>query len=123
MSAEFLTAAQRLVDVLEQENDALKRHDFPSAAGFLAAKDAAVADLAKQPSPAATDSLAILIRHIAALANENQTLLERALTVQTRIIRIVARACAPPSASVQYNVRGSQSPVHRAAALAMSTHV
>lgn len=123
MSAEFVTAAQRLVDILEQENDALKRHDFPSATLLLAAKDAAVADLAKQPSPVATDPLATLMRHVTALANENQSLLERALTVQTRIIRIVARACAPPPAATQYNTHGSRPASHRAAALAVSTHV
>ena len=123
MTGEFATAAQRLADVLEQENEALKRHDFPSATLLLAAKDAAVADLAKQPSPVATDPLASLMRHVMALANENQTLLERALTVQTRIIRIVARACAPPPASMQYNTHGSKPSPSRAAALAVSTHV
>jgi hypothetical protein len=52
---------------------------------------------------------------------ENQALLERAIAVQTRIVRIVARASAPVAATTRYNGYGGRAPQTRAAALAVST--
>jgi hypothetical protein len=115
-------AGQRLADLLTQENDALKRLDFPSAVALVAAKEAALAELTKQPRlRSIPPPLASLGRRLDGLATENQALLERAIAIQTRIVRIVARACAPPPAAVRYGGHSGRAPSGRAAALALST--
>lgn len=125
MSDERLKAAQRLADVLEQENEALKRLDFAAAVALVPAKEAALTALTKSPDGPMTQSS--LGRHVGALAAENQVLLERAIAVQTRVVRIVARAYAPPPATTPYNGRGggreygARTPVAGANALAVST--
>ncbi|WP_158928184.1 hypothetical protein [Acidisphaera sp. S103] len=122
MSTGLLDAAQRLVDLLTQENDALKRMDFPAAVALVAAKEEALADLTKHPAMRPIPpSLATLGQRLGTLAAENQTLLERAIAVQTRIVRIVARAGAPPPAATRYGGHSNRIPSNRAAALALST--
>lgn len=118
MSDERQEAAQRLADLLEQENAALKRLDFPAAVALLAAKEAALADLGKPPITPITPTG--LVQRLGELATENQILLERAITVQTRVVRIVARACAPSPALTQYNRDGGRSTSARTTALALS---
>jgi hypothetical protein len=112
-------AAQRLADLLTRENAALKRLDFPSAVALVPAKEAALAALEK--APRGSTALTGLGQRLSALATENQALLERAIAVQTRIVRIVARACAPLPAATRYNGYGGRKPQTRAAALAVST--
>jgi hypothetical protein len=119
MSTGLLDAAQHLADLLTQENEALKRMDFPTAVALVPAKEVALAELTKQPVPnAMPPPLAALGRRLGGLATENQALLERAIAVQTRIVRIVARAATPPPAVTRY---GGRAPSNRAAALALST--
>ena len=121
MTAELMGAAQRLADVLAQENDALKRMDLVAAAALSQAKEAALAELTRQPAvlppPSSLQGLGQLL---AKLVGENQLLLERAIAVQTRVVRIVARACAPPPAA-RYGSRTSRAPSQRTGALALST--
>jgi hypothetical protein len=126
MTDERLTATQRLADVLERENEALKRLDFPAAVALLPAKEAALAELTKSSvAPMKQTSVA---QRLGALAAENQVLLERAIAVQTRIVRIIARAYAPPPASTPYNGHNGgqgysvRTPVAPTNALAVSTH-
>jgi hypothetical protein len=125
MNDERSEAVQRLTDLLAQENQALKRLDFTAAVALLAAKEAALADLAR-PSllPMASTKMA---QRLSDLASENQILLERAIAVQTRVVRIVARACAPAPAATPYNGhggrRGERAPSARTSALALSTRV
>ena len=122
MSTGVLDAAQRLADLLTQENEALKRMDFPAAVALVPAKETALADLTRQPAPLAIPPpLAALGKRLGSLASENQALLERAIAVQTRIVRIVARAAAPPPAATRYGSPGGRTPSVRASALALST--
>ena len=122
MSNDLLDATQHLADLLAQENDALRRMDFPAAVALVPAKEAALAELTKHAGlTAVPPPLAAQARRLASLATENQTLLERAIAVQTRIVQIVARACAPPPAVARYGSQGSRVPSNRAGALALST--
>jgi len=119
MSDDPLHTARRLADLLARENEALKRLDYAAAVALVPAKEAALAELTKPPlRPMVQTELGQLLSGLAA---ENQVLLERAIAVQTRIVRIVARACAPPPAVTRYNGYGGRAPPDRAAALAVST--
>jgi hypothetical protein len=119
MSDQWINAAQRLVDVLQQENTALQRLDFHAAVALVPAKEAALANLAKPRMPPVPP--AALAQRLAGLAAENRTLLQRAIAVQTRIVQIVARASAPPPATMRYNGYGGRTPAQRSSALAVST--
>jgi hypothetical protein len=123
MSRDLVAAANCLADVLTQENDALKRLDFAAAVALGAAKEAALAELTKQPPIAAPPPppLIALGKRLGSLAAENQALLERAIAVQTSIVRIVARAGAPPPAVTRYGGQGKRPPSHRTGAMALST--
>jgi hypothetical protein len=112
-------AAQRLADLLAQENAALRRLDFLAAVALVPAKEAALAELEKLPRGSMIQTG--LGQRLSALAKENQALLERAIAVQTRIVRIVARASAPLAAATRYDGYGGRAPQTRAAALAVST--
>jgi hypothetical protein len=111
-------AAQCLADLLAEENAALLRMDFVAAIALVPAKEAALADLTVSSAPVQPAALA---QRLAALASENQILLERAIAVQTRVVRIIARAAAPPPAAMRYNVHGRRPQSTGAGALALST--
>jgi hypothetical protein len=117
-----MQAGEKLADVLAQENAALKRLDFAAAVALTPAKEAALAELRQQQVPAPLPPpLLALGRLLAERAAENEVLLERAIAVQTRIVRIVARAAAPPPA-VRYGGLGDRPPrPQRVTALAVST--
>src|SRR3954454_22883088 len=119
MGDEQLRAVQSLADVLTAENAALVRLDFHAAAALVSAKEAALAGVTAVPILPLPD--AGLVRRVMGLAAENQLLLERAITVQTRIVRIVARAATPPPAARPYNGYGRPPNAPRAVALALST--
>jgi hypothetical protein len=117
-----MQAGEKLADLLAQENAALKRLDFAAAVALTSAKEAALAELSQQQITAPLlPSVAALGRVLAERAAENEVLLERAIAVQTRIVRIVARAAAPPPA-VRYGGPAERPPRSgRVAALAVST--
>ena len=122
MSKHFAEAAQLVAGLLSEENDALKRLDFPAAAALVPAKEAALAELTQHQGPLAPSPALVAVGQLLArLAAENQLLLERAITVQTRIVRIVARACAPPPSAARYGGHGRPAPPRHANALALST--
>lgn len=109
-------AADSLIDILKRENAALARCDYKAAAALVAGKQAAIRGLegaALSPDGISRDVAADLL----ALAGQNKQSLERAIAVQSRIIRIVAEACAPPER--RYGQSGR--PAHRlGAAVAVS---
>jgi hypothetical protein len=122
MSNDLIDAGERLAGVLEQENEALSRMDFSAAIALVPAKEAALAELTKHSiSSAMATAPTGLGQRLGELAAENQTLLERAVAVQTRVVRIVARACTPHVDTAQYNRDGNRAPMPRTAALALST--
>lgn len=84
-----MTAAVRLLAVLEAENDALQKPDVAGVGALLAEKAAATAGLLPLPD---TPEAAALAQRLQALAGENRRLLERAMAVQSRVVELVARA-------------------------------
>ena len=81
--------ATRLENVLEQENAALRAMDLKRAVGLLNEKAGALAAFSGvKPSES-------MLRRIRDAAQANAALLEHAIKVQARVIRIVAKASAP----------------------------
>lgn len=119
MTMEPAKAAQNLADILAVENDALKRMNFVDAAALVPAKEAALAQLEQQSDPSTPLPAAEVMQRIGELAAENQALLERAIAVQTRVIRIVARAYTP-AGTPRYGDHGAPLMPQRPAALALS---
>ena len=110
--------ATHLADVLSQENEALTRVDYAAAVALVPAKEAALTALAQGSAPPPAQ-----LRHLTELANVNRDLLERAIAVQTDVVRMVARACAASRATTHYNRTGAASPCPRIEAFALSARV
>jgi hypothetical protein len=104
MMEALLTAGLRLAETLRAENEALIALDLPRAAGLATAKmqasdafAAAYAAAAKTGAQSAgpvrqtAEDLATRLQH---LGTENRRLLERAITIQSRVIETIAGAAA-----------------------------
>jgi hypothetical protein len=85
MSNDAASPAVRLAAILSEENAALAALDFPRAVALLPAKT-----LAAEAVLAAPDATAAPL--LAPLAEENRRLLQHAMSVQGRVIEIIARA-------------------------------
>ncbi len=126
-------SAKALAAVLVEENAALAALDLPRAASLLPAKRAAtdsfVAAHARhaadgRPNGSAPAGLGILGARLADLAAENRHLLDRALTVQHRVLDIIAQAV--PRASSQaprYSANGGLVDRTRALPVAITANV
>jgi hypothetical protein len=116
-------AVERLAEVLARENAALKRMDFPAAVALVPAKEAALAEMTRDGTvpPAGARSPALLA--LRGLAEENRDLLARAIEVQTRIVRMVARAIVPGRDGPRYNRPNEWKTSQRTMALAVSKRV
>ncbi len=125
MKDDIVQAATLLADVLSRENEALQRLDYPAAVALAPAKETVFATFAHVtahlPPVEHTPVLAALGQRLRSLAAENQALLERAIEVQTRIVRIVARAAAPGATDGRYTVPGGRAQPKQVRALALST--
>ncbi len=120
MSA-MLLAASRLERVLLAENAALASLDVAALPTLLAEKLAASQDLAAashQPAPGTPEFTALALR-LRDLARENRRLLERAIEVQGRVMRLVAGAARQASLqrSLRYGAGGQARPEREAVAL------
>ena len=111
-------SAAHLADVLSQENEALARIDYAAAVALVPAKEAALMALVQGPPPPLGQ-----LRRLTELATVNQCLLERAIAVQTDVVRMVAKACAASRATPHYNRTGAASPCPRIEAFALSARV
>jgi hypothetical protein len=124
MTQQLLDAANDLAQLLESENAALTRLDFPVAVALAQSKETALLRLTENFSavPAQEqDSLPpVLGKRMQRLLAENRRLLERAITIQTRVVGIVIGAAAPPPVAEQYAAAGSKRRRRRAAAAALS---
>jgi hypothetical protein len=122
MPTPLIQVAQRLADVLDRENDALRAMDLRRAVGLLPEKTAAIADLTAAGSVGSTlpnpDLVAIAAR-LAGLAQENRLLLERAIGAQRRVIGIIVRAAASVTVAPNYGGQGLRA--HLKGPMALST--
>ena len=121
MTQPVQAAVDALSAVLAQENAALTALDPRRAAGLLEAKRQATDALARAGTlhPGALPSRTAAER-LRDLALENRRLLERAITVQGRVIGIVARAAARPVAAPRYAAHGGMARVGRTGPVALS---
>ena len=111
MTPELIEAAINLADLLEAENAALTALDLPRAAGMLAAKTAAMTSFEAarqraQASPVAQKVARDVTEKLGVAAEDNRRLLERAITVQGRVLETIARAARNQAAPQQYGARG-----------------
>ena len=109
MRKPLILVAQRLADVLDRENDALRVMDLRRAVTLLPEKTAAITELTAAgdavvgpPDPA----LIPIARRLNGLALENRRLLERAIAAQQRVIGIIVRAAASVAVRPSYGGNG-----------------
>lgn len=113
-------AAAQLAEVLAAENAALDALDLPGAAALLTRKtraaEAFIAACAATPRAAPPDAA-----RLAHLAEENRRKLHRAITIQGRVIELIARAVprALRQAAPRYSTQGTV-PISRVPAVAVS---
>jgi hypothetical protein len=126
MPKSFLMMAQRLADVLDRENDALRTMDLRRTVTLLPEKTAAIAELAAadearsgRPTPGVVSvpDLVSVITRVDRLAVENRRLLERAIGAQKRVIGIIARAAASVAVAPGYGMNGRRDRLTRPMAL------
>jgi hypothetical protein len=68
MKPQAIEAANRLADVLERENAALKRMDFAGAIALVPAKEAALAALARDPPAVRSPAVLAMAQRLVGLA-------------------------------------------------------
>ncbi len=124
MTQDLIEAANTLADLLARENAALKRLDFLAAVALGPSKEAALLRITKgcgaRPTPDPSPPPLALGRAIKTLVAENRRLLERAISIQTRIVGIIVHAAAPPPVAGQYAASGLQRRRRRASAITLS---
>lgn len=133
MMDSLILAGQRLAEALRAENEALAKLDLPRAATLagskIAASDAFAAAYAAQARHGAAldapvrQAAAVLTRRLEELGQENRRLLERAVSLQSRVIETIAGAALPKAQVQGYGPAGSRATTVRAPALALSARV
>jgi hypothetical protein len=125
MTEDLATAATRLAEVLAAENAALAALDLPRAGAMLAEKNRA-ADAYIAAEQASRGNISILgaaaLPRLRTLVAENQRLLQQAMTVQGRVIGIIARAVSHAlrdPVATRYGAQGRAAPT-RLSAVAIS---
>ena len=95
MSADLVTAAQNLADVLAEENAALTVLDVRRAGALVAGKERAIASFSAALAGSTLDEAGRAVaQRLRSLADENKTLLERAIAAQGRVMAVFAQAVA-----------------------------
>lgn len=126
-----LVAGLRLAEALRAENEALAALDLPRAAGLadtkIRASDAfAAAHAAAERTGARAEgevrqAAEALAGRLQALGTENRRLLERAVTVQSRVIETIAGAAMPRAGGAGYGATGRRPAPRQAQAMAVAT--
>ncbi len=127
----LLAAGGRLADALLAENEALARLDLPGAAGLSGAKMratdafaaafAAASKVGARPEGASQrEGARNMAERLEALGAENKRLLQRAISVQSRVIETIAAAALPRAANPVYGAAGRRPAAPSRAAPAMA---
>lgn len=122
MIATLINAGVRLAGLLEAENRALAALDLPAAAALAEPKREAVeafvaaeATARKAATPAGAaerEAVRSLSERLAGLASANRRMLERALTAQDALVRVLTEAAQPVDG--RYVASGAPRPVRHA---------
>jgi hypothetical protein len=123
----LLAAGGRLADALLAENEALARLDLPGAAGLSGAKMraadafaaafAAASKVGARPEGAAQrEGARDMAARLETLGAENKRLLQRAVSVQSRVIETIAGPALPRAANPVYGAAGRRPAAPRGAA-------
>ena len=120
------TSAEHLLDLLEQENAALRRLDLPAATMLLAAKRDALAmfEAAGREDVDRTDAVATMravARRLDDAATENKRLLERAMRAQQHVMSLLAHAARQSRPSGRYGAHGGYAGRQADGAFALSS--
>jgi hypothetical protein len=120
MSTKLIDTVTDLADTLARENAALDALDLSGAVALLPQKRHALTVLAEAKSivlrPDLRPAMEVALRRLRELATENRRLLQHALTVQSRVIEIVAGALPRPETAGRYAAPGARMPAPRPAA-------
>ena len=111
-------AAAALIDILTRENAALSALDLDAVTMLLADKQAATEALVGAGPPDGLDP--DTVAHLRDTARENQILLKRALTVQGRVIALIAGAGSAAIEAPRYGAAGTLAASRRIEARALS---
>lgn len=131
----LLIAGDRLAQALRAENIALAALDLSRAAGLadgkiratdaFAAAQAAALRTGARATGTLRQHVARLAEDLGSLGEENQRLLRRAVTLQSRVIEVVASAALPRAAAglsgARYGATGQRAAGRQAPALALQT--
>jgi len=117
MSRILIVATERLANVLDRENAALRAMDLRRATALLPEKAAAIADMEQAAPGLPHPSLAAAARRLNSVTLENRCLLERAIAAQRRVIGIVVRAAAATSVGPSYAPSGRRAQLNGPMAL------
>lgn len=126
MRTEVAAAADRLATVLTRENAALASLDFSAVGGFIDEKRSALEALAAfardrtaVPTERQSSADLDLAERLQTLAATNKHLLEQAMTVQNRIMAVLAEAARHAQLPETYGARGRQSGAGSSGAFAL----
>jgi flagellar biosynthesis/type III secretory pathway chaperone len=130
MMTPLITAGQRLSEALRAENEALAQLDLTRAAALASAKQQAtdafaaaqetLMRLGTRPVGAERERAEALALSLRELGTENRRLLERAITLQARVIETIAGAAAPVSGPGTYGTSGTRSTARVTTPLSLS---
>lgn len=127
MTTLLIDTVTALADTLAQENAALEALDLSGAVALLPEKRRALSVLSEARAivlrPDLRPAMEVGLRRLRALAEENRRLLQQALTVQSRVIEIVAGALPRAGHGGRYTAPGSRAPAGRAAAWSLVARV
>ncbi len=127
MTDALIDTVSSLADTLARENTALDALDLAAAVAVLPDKRRALALLTEAApmdiSAAQRPAMEAALKRLRELAGENRILLQRALTVQSRVIDIVAGALPRTQPVGRYSANGARVLPPRAMAWSMSTRV
>ncbi|GGJ00877.1 hypothetical protein [Neoroseomonas lacus] len=133
MMDSLILAGHRLAEALRAENEALAKLDLSRAATLasskIAASDAFAAAYAAQakhgmaPEAPVRQAAALLTRRLEELGRENRQLLERAVSLQSRVIETIAGAALPRMTTQGYAPAGTRVGGQRPPALALSARI